>query len=286
MKTYSKSIKTITEYAQQVLQNLYQPSETKFLIRMIFEHLADYSYTDIIIHYNEPLEERLATEAEKIIQRLAEHEPIQYILGYEYFMGRKFMLDNSTLIPRPETEELVKAIIEECKETESNILDIGTGSGCIAISLAKELPNAKVSACDISPYALKMAKQNSTALEAEVEFIECDILNIHKEFPLYNIIVSNPPYITEQEKIDMEDKVLLFEPSTALFVPNNEPLLFYTAIAKFGIKHLLPNGELWFEINRAFGEECCAMLKEFGYQDIELRKDIYGNNRIIKAIWR
>lgn len=292
MKTFftfanmSESIKTITEKAKQELNRIYSESEIKLLIRVIFDHLMEWDYTKIVMNYYDPLPNETYSKAIEIINRLASNEPIQYIIGYEYFMGNKFYVDNSTLIPRPETEELVKGIIEREHKSANAILDIGTGSGIIAISLAKHFTNATVSACDISSSAIKMAQQNAQHNNTKVNFIEMDILNwADYNIGKFDIIVSNPPYITEQEKSDMEQQVLEHEPHTALFVPNTEPLLFYKAIAEFGTKHLNCNGELWFEINRAYGKECCDMLQAMGYTNIELKKDQFDNDRVISAVW-
>ena len=292
MKTFftfanmSESIKTITEKAKQELNRIYSESEIKLLIRVIFDHLMEWDYTKIVMNYYDPLPNDIYAKATQIISRLASHEPIQYIIGYEYFMGNKFYVDNSTLIPRPETEELVKGVIEKQHQQVNSILDIGTGSGIIAISLAKHFSNAIVTACDISNNAIRMAQRNAQYNNATVNFIEMDILNWgNYQIGKFDIIVSNPPYITEQEKREMEQQVLGHEPHTALFVPDSEPLLFYKAIAEFGTKHLNNGAELWFEINRAYGKECCHMLQTMGYTNVELKKDQFDNDRVISAVW-
>ncbi|WP_028891981.1 peptide chain release factor N(5)-glutamine methyltransferase [Tenacibaculum sp. 47A_GOM-205m] len=224
------------------------------------------------------------------LARLKKEEPIQYILGKTEFYGYPFKVNENTLIPRPETEELVEWILNEVKELdlENNkqklsILDIGTGTGCIPISLKKELPNAKVSAIDVSEEALKIANENALLNEAEITFIHQDILKTESLPKQYDVIVSNPPYVRELEKIEIKNNVLENEPHLALFVDNDNPLIFYKKIADLAIKSLTKNGVLFFEINQYLGSETIEMLKRKGFTKVELRKDLFGNNRMIKA---
>ena len=217
------------------------------------------------------------------IERLKKQEPIQYILGYSDFCGLRFKVTQATLIPRPETSELVEWIASEAT-CNGSILDIGTGSGCIAISLAHRLPQSKVTAWDISPDALAVAAENSKANSCAVAFEEVDILAYEPTGEQFDIIVSNPPYIKENEKAEMHSNVLDWEPHTALFVPDSDPLLFYRTIAKKGLMLLKPGGKLYFEINRAHGKETMDMLAAFGYTSIELRKDFAENDRMIRAV--
>jgi release factor glutamine methyltransferase len=212
------------------------------------------------------------------------------VLGYGEFYGRKFKCDGRALVPRPETEELVDWIINDWATINSrqlpiNVLDIGTGTGCIALSLAKELEGAKITAVDISTAALSLARENAEILEAkDVRFIECDILgdcNVIEEG--YDVIVSNPPYVRECEKKEMEANVLDYDPHTALFVSDEDPLVFYRAIAEFALTHLTPNGALYFEINQYLGRETCDLLVAMGYRNVELRDDINGNARMVRA---
>jgi release factor glutamine methyltransferase len=211
--------------------------------------------------------------------------PIQYILGETEFYGLPFYVNESVLIPRPETEELVDWIQKEnYKSAELNILDIGTGSGCIAIALRHEFPSSTVDAFDVSEKALETAKQNATHNKLEVNFKAVDILNAPAFNKKWDIIVSNPPYITENEKDTILSNVLDHEPHLALFVPDNDPLLFYREIAFFAQQYLTPAGKLYFEINRNAGNHTLELLTGMGYRDVELRKDISGNDRMVRAI--
>jgi len=233
-----------------------------------------------------------------IIERLNNNEPIQYILGETEFYGRRFLVNDSVLIPRPETEELVKYIIDKqknqfsVKRKQLSILDIGTGSGCIAISLAKELPNFIVSAYDISKNALETAKKNAELNKADVNFEKVDILKppfIHSlfQYPLrhsFNIIVSNPPYVTKQEIYRMQKNVLDFEPHLALFVEDSEPLIFYEAIANFAFNNLTDNGLVAVEINEALGEETANVFRRKGFSEVEIIKDMHQKDRFVSAI--
>jgi release factor glutamine methyltransferase len=234
------------------------------------------------------------------LKRLKNEEPIQYIIGATEFYGFPFLVDKSTLIPRPETEELVEWILLETTKLQRDqvskslqILDIGTGSGCIPISLARNLPTATISAIDISADALKVAIKNATLNKVKVDFIEGNVLDLYafneilKQEPYqqvkFDIIVSNPPYVRELEKIEIQNNVLLNEPHLALFVSDENPLLFYDRIADVAKQHLSKNGLLFFEINQYLGEETIKILAEKGFKNIKLRKDLFGNDRMIKA---
>ncbi len=281
----SETIRTISNHAQILLSPDYDITEIKAILRIIFEEYIGWSFTQQVINYDQGLPRESVKRIKEILKRLSTGEPLQYILGYELFMGLKLKVDSSTLIPRPETEELVQRVAETNKASVT-ILDIGTGSGAIAIALAKSIERAQVTACDISREALAIAQQNAYSQNVDIHFIEADILNWENyKFDQYDIIVSNPPYITESEKQELDRRVLEHEPHSALFVPDSNPLLFYRKIAEFGTTHLEKNGELWFEINRAYGQECCNMLQELGYCEIELHKDIFKNDRIVCARW-
>ena len=222
-------------------------------------------------------------ELESILTRLHHFEPIQYILGEARFLGRTFYVAPGVLIPRPETEELVELMLKELSPI-SRILDIGTGSGCIAVSLAKELPESQVTAWDVSEDALSIAASNSKSLQVAVRFEQRDVLTYSPDATeRYDVIVSNPPYVIEAEKQEMEQNVLDWEPSLALFVPDTDPLRFYRRIAMLGLEMLVPGGKLYFEINRAFGEDIVSMLRESGYHVIRLQKDISHNDRFVIA---
>lgn len=229
------------------------------------------------------------------LAKLKLEEPIQYILGKTEFYGLSFKVNEHTLIPRPETEELVSWVISQQTPTNKplNILDIGTGSGCIAISIAKNIPHAQVFGLDVSAEALNVAKENAIMNGVDVQFLQSDILNLSKwnlapkfrdENLNFDIIVSNPPYIRNLERAEMKNNVLNFEPGVALFVEDDNPLIFYRTIAKFATKYLKNEGQLFFEINQYLGKEMALLLEDFNFEHIELKKDIFGNTRMIKGI--
>ncbi len=217
-----------------------------------------------------------------IIQRINRHEPIQYVLGKAEFYGRAFAVDGSVLIPRPETELLIRAVLKE-KKFSPTILDIGTGSGCIAITLAVEIPSSEVYAIDISEEALTVAQQNAKNLKAKVNFSKFDILANEKLEHWFDIIVSNPPYIAEREKKEMNSNVLDFEPPLALFVTDKDPLVFYKVIARRGKSLLKPGGKIFVEINERFGKELKQHFRNEGYGNVSIEKDINNKDRILMA---
>ena len=276
-------MKDLKLYIQRSLDS-YSSDEAEALSIYILQEAFGFSRARL--HSNKitklsPFQESYLKE---ILQRLSRHEPIQHILGKCYFYDLTFEVNSNVLIPRPETEELVFWILEDYKNQQPKILDIGTGSGCIAITLAKKLSDSKVSAWDISEKALETAKINAGSNHVDVQFKHVDILNFnHNCEEKFDIIVSNPPYICSSEKKDMERNVLDFEPATALFVKDVNPLIFYEKISEFALESLSSNGSLYFEINRRMGEEMKEMLKNKGFSKIELRKDISQNNRMIKA---
>ena len=265
------------------LAGIYAKGEIESLIFLIFEKLKGYSRTQLLLANEEQLSEDDRNKIEKIIARLKNHEPIQYILEITEFYSLPFYAVPGVLIPRPETEELVQWIIQENKHLKPSILDIGTGTGCIAISLQKNIPQSTVLACDISPVCLEAARRNSILNGSEVSIFEYDILNDTPEvvFPELDVIVSNPPYIRETEKPRMEKNVLEYEPELALFVPDENPLIFYEKIADFSRIHLKNRGRLYFEINEALGLECSVMLQAKGFSEITLKKDIHDKDRMI-----
>lgn len=267
------------------LAGTFPKGEIESLIFLIFEKIKGYSRTQFLLAKDDELSEKELGDIDKIVFRLKNHEPIQYILGETEFYGLQFYAVPGVLIPRPETEELVQWIIQENQLLAPNILDIGTGTGCIAVSLSKNIPESTVLACDISPICIETARRNAELNSAQVSVIEYDILNGNPQvsFPELDVIVSNPPYIRETEKLMMEKNVLDFEPELALFVPDEKPLLFYERIAGFALFHLKKTGSLYFEINEAFGSDCIKMLRQKGFSDIELKKDINGKDRMIRA---
>ena len=269
------------------LAEKYSAEEIESLIFLIFEKLKGYTRTQFLLAKEEILNSEELSPLNQIIQRLKNHEPIQYILGETEFYGLPFYAVPGVLIPRPETEELVQWIIQENKLDKPNILDIGTGTGCIAISLRKNVPDSTVMACDISPVCLETARRNSQLNKADISVFQYDILNETPEFQFHelDIVVSNPPYIRDEEKHLMEKNVLDHEPELALFVSNENPLVFYDRIADFSRIHLKNQGRLYFEINEAFGPECCNMLQKKGFAEIVLKKDIHGKDRMIGCRW-
>lgn len=272
------------EYIYNSLKDLYPPEECRSIATIVCRDVLNLSELDIYTGKYINLSEEKRRLLENSLVRLLNSEPIQYILEETEFYGLRFFVNKNVLIPRPETEELVELILKEHPQpTDLKILDIGTGSGAIAIALAKHMKNSSVAAWDISYKALDIAVMNAKANSVDIEFRMVDILN---EYPLtetFDIIVSNPPYIAEREKALMNRNVLEWEPATALFVPDNDPLLFYRNIAQAGIQMLVPEGKLYFEINRSFGKDTVELLNEIGYRNIQLIKDIFGNDRIVTA---
>ena len=273
---------TIANRIKEGLTDSYPVGEITALTRIIATEMLGIPQMAFFLKENVELTHEQEATLEDAIKRLQKYEPIQYIQGYSDFCGLRFKVTPATLIPRPETSELVEWIASEASGNE-RILDIGTGSGCIAVSLANKMPQSKVTAWDISNEALAVATENSHSNGTEVTFKQVDILAYRPEENLFDIIVSNPPYIKENEKSAMHSNVLDWEPHTALFVPDSDPLLFYRTIAKKGLTLLKPGGTLYFEINRAHGAETAEMLAGLGYADIELRKDFADNDRMIKA---
>lgn len=284
------------------LSEHYPIGEAKALIRTIQEVRFNLTPVDIYLGKDKHFSTLEREELENILERLKKREPIQYILGTANFCEYTFKVNPSVLIPRPETEELVNWICTDALLQSPRILDIGTGSGCIAITLKKRIPGSQVTAFDISKEALKTARQNAENLQAEVTFCEADILkhlperqiiSSNKDYdkntnPLFSeqwdIIVSNPPYICTKEAQEMDVQVLEHEPHTALFVPNTDPLLFYRAIGHYALTHLRPGGLLYFEINQAYGRETKELLEHLGLKQVEIRRDLYERERMIKCV--
>ena len=269
---------------KKTLAGHYPDAEASALTKMLLVEGLGFSTLELFGGKDKKVLKKDLDLLHEMSKRLLNDEPIQYIIGKETFCGMTFEVNDRVLIPRPETQDLVDWITDESHGKRSlRILDMGTGSGCIAISLAKRLPQAQVEAWDISEGALETAERNALRNEVKVSFHKKDILSASVEGEQWDIMVSNPPYIAEREKADMEANVLDWEPSNALFVPDDDPLLFYRSIARLGINGLTEGGKLYFEINRAYGKETVEMLQSLGYQDVILRKDRYGNDRMIKA---
>ena len=296
-----KTIKRLKES----LTSLYDSRETNAIISFLMEEVCGISRTEMIMYPERTLDSSLAEKLSAYAKRLSEGEPVQYVLGYEYFMGQKFFVNKDVLIPRPETAELVRWIVEDYVENPVNksaymsenpvdnslkIVDIGTGSGCIALSLARLINNSKVFAFDLSTGALETAQKNAEALNIKnITFLQIDILDNqdktfeHPDVDKFDVIVSNPPYVMNNEKQGMDKNVLEYEPHLALFVPDEDPLLFYKAISRYAKLNLRKGGNLYFEINSALGKETCELLVSLGYRDIQLRQDEYGKDRMIRA---
>lgn len=264
--------------------------EAQAIVFLVLEKLFGLSRTDILMGGLERLTAEQTAELEQVMLRLERGEPVQYVLGVADFDGMTLGVAPGVLIPRPETEELVEWIAEDFKSAKRlRILDIGTGSGCIALSLARRFTDASVTAWDISDDALRIASANAERLGLDVEFKKRDALCTEvaeADVANYDIIVSNPPYICEKERVDMDNNVLQHEPATALFVPDNDPLLFYRAISDLAQKMLRSGGGLYFEINREYGKETAGMMSAMGFDSVELRKDFMENDRMVKGTKR
>lgn len=277
-------MRTTIQYIKTELAELYPETEIEGMTRMIFESIFGWNYTEQILNRDKKIEKFQFLEIEKIILRLKEFEPIQYILGKTEFFGLTLKVDFSVLIPRPETEELVVWILEQNTLKSPRILDVGTGSGCIPLALKSKLKDAQIEAVDISESALVMATKNAENNNLNVDFSQSDILKWQDyEWQKFDVIVSNPPYVRELEKEQMKSNVLKFEPDNALFVSNENPLVFYSSIAKFANKYLVENGTLFFEINEFLGAEMDKMLQLSGFENIELKKDINGKDRMMSC---
>ncbi len=265
------------------LSEKFDKGEIDAFVRITFRHVLHYETVDILLHKDSVLSGFIVGKISKVVDELLKNRPIQYIFGQTYFCGHTFKVNESTLIPRQETEELVDLIADRNKQADLSVLDCGTGSGCIAISLALTLKFPQVDAIDISDGALAVAEENARLLKAKVSFAKHDILALNGDREKYDIIVSNPPYIAESEKSAMDANVLDYEPATALFVPDSDPLRFYRAIATYGVSALKPSGRLYFEINSRFPNETKEMLKGLGYTDIEIISDISRRPRFVSA---
>ena len=283
-------MKTMKQYAsyQQLWQALlpyYDEREAQAVVRMMLEERFGLTLTDIVCDGVARLDASQQAELQGMMAKLEQGEPIQYVMGYAPFYGRHFHVEPGVLIPRPETQQLVEWAVEEIgKSAARSVLDIGTGSGCIAISIALEAPLSEVSAWDISTDALRIARDNATSLHAPVEFRQQDALHAPMEDrEKWDLIISNPPYVMEKERKEMADNVLRHEPSLALFVPNDDPLRFYRAIARYGKHALRPGGTLLFEINPLLAEDMLRLLEEESYQHVQLIADAFGKSRFTKA---
>lgn len=268
----------------RTLEPLYGNGEARAITDYVLDVCFGLSKADILCGAVEEMTAEKTAELNKIFGRLMEGEPVQYVLGRAEFCGRWFSVRPGVLIPRPETEELCAWITADSKASASpKVLDIGTGSGCIAITLQLDMPESKVTAWDISADALDVARENAQQLGANVNFVKLDALNAKPEGE-WDVIVSNPPYICEKEKKDMAVNVLEHEPHTALFVPDTDPLLFYRAITRLAVQTLSKGGRLYFEINPIYADDTCRMMRAEGMTAVELRSDMYGKQRMAKGV--
>lgn len=268
----------------RTLEPLYGNGEARAVTDYVLDVCFGLSKADIMCGAVEEMTAEKTAELNKIFGRLTEGEPVQYVLGRAEFCGRWFSVRPGVLIPRPETEELCAWITADSKASASpKVLDIGTGSGCIAITLQLDMPESKVTAWDISADALDVAHENAQQLGANVNFVKQDALNAKPEGE-WDVIVSNPPYICEKEKKDMAVNVLEHEPHTALFVPDADPLLFYRAITRLAVQTLSKGGRLYFEINPIYADDTCHMMRAEGMTAVELRSDMYGKQRMAKGV--
>lgn len=280
----------IKQYRTQFIKELspfYDAYEAESFFYLILEDKHKLRQIDLALNHDLTFSEADFIVWNSILEELKKEVPIQYLLGKTHFYGLEFEVNEHVLIPRPETEELVEWVINENKAIDKKkkikILDIGTGSGCIAISLAKNLPNAEVYAIDVSKKALETAKRNAISNKVEIIFMLKNVLELEILKSNYDIIVSNPPYVRNLEKEEIKKNVLDYEPHLALFVEDNDALIFYRKIADLAKKNLLENGQLYFEINQYLGKEMTDLLEEMNFKSIELRKDIYDNDRMIKG---
>ncbi|MDR9457913.1 MAG: peptide chain release factor N(5)-glutamine methyltransferase [Salegentibacter sp.] len=279
---------TLSELKRSFLTELtkeYPCEEANSFFGLLTEAYLEMSRLQVALQRDKEISEADLSKFKSAKQRLLEHEPIQHILGETEFFGLKFKVSKDVLVPRPETEELVQWILDDLdsENKQLRLLDIGTGSGCIAISLAKNLPEAEIFAMDISAEALETARLNAANNKVVINLAETDVLKLEKLEQNFNIIVSNPPYVRELEKTDMQPNVIDYEPETALYVKDDDPLIFYRKITGLAQKALVPGGKLYFEINQYLGPETEKLLQEYGFKT-ELRKDIYGNFRMLKGI--
>ena len=283
------NMKFTYDYLWRTLARVYDDAEAKSIVKLLLEKRFGLSQTDVYCGKVELLEEEQDVVLDGMMVRLMEHEPIQYVLENAEFCGHDFFVQQGVLIPRPETAELVGHIIKEVNgslvlDDCVSILDIGTGSGCIAVSLSLGIPQSKVSAWDLSDAAIRISRENAKRLGADVDVCSVDALQPLCDVDKWDIIVSNPPYVCENERTEMEKNVLGYEPEMALFVEDNDPLLFYRAIAEYAKKALKSDGGLYFEINPMYVDETMMMLSEKGYKNVISIEDDFGKKRFVKCI--
>ena len=281
-----RTLAFIQSEMRRQLAPVYSPRELQQVVFELLEHFG-FTRVQVIAYPDAKLSETDYEQLQLMLKRLADGEPLQYVVGTEWFMDMPFSVCRDVLIPRPETEELVRLIVGRCKRPSPRIVDVGTGSGCIAVSLAKLIDGAQVTAVDVSASAIEVARRNAEQNSAQVEFVRADILADNQLFvpSSLDIVVSNPPYVTETDKNQMSRNVLDFEPHLALFVPDSDPLLFYRRIVVLAQQWLKSGGMLFFEINERFGPETVQLLENMRFGNVELHRDFYEKNRMVSAVW-
>ncbi|MCD4730020.1 MAG: peptide chain release factor N(5)-glutamine methyltransferase [Bacteroidales bacterium] len=287
MKVPSNKIGDIRSYYSQKLFKFYDERETEIFIFMLIEEYSGISKLDIFINPEQTINESELLKIHFAVKDLMNYKPIQYILGKTEFYGFPILVNTNVLIPRPETEELVDWVVNDIGQNqEYRVLDIGSGSGCIAIALKHALPILNIQAIDFSLGAIDLAEQNAKMNQADVSFYHINLLDKNEwgKLGYYDIIISNPPYVRHAEKSQMKKNVLNYEPESAVFVENNNPLIFYKSLAEFGLDHLNLNGSMYCEINQYLGDETYKLFKNLGFKDVQLKKDIKGNSRFVKAV--
>jgi release factor glutamine methyltransferase len=286
MKVPSNNLRVVREYYQNLLEPLYGKQESVQLLLILFKHFFGYDRSQLALQPDLKLSESELLKVHFAVKDLLRHKPIQYITGESEFMGYGFLVKPGVLIPRPETEEMVDMIIKRFQNRSPlSIWDLGTGSGCIAVSLALSLPQAKVKAFDLSEEAISLTKLNAQRLNVDISLQQTDILELRPtERKKIDVIVSNPPYVRQSERHHMQKNVLDFEPDMALFVSDEDPLIFNQAVANIGDKVLAKDGELWLEINEALGKETAALIENTGFKKVQIHQDFSGRDRFVSAV--
>lgn len=281
-----KTLADIQAEMRSQLAPIYSGRELQQIVFELLEHLG-FTRVQAIAYPDAKISETDYQRLQAMLKRLADGEPLQYVVGTEWFMDMPFSVCRDVLIPRPETEELVRLIVGRCKQPSPRIADVGTGSGCIAVSLAKLIDGAQVTAIDVSEAAIAVARHNAERNGAQIEFVCQSIFDDNQPFApsSLDVVVSNPPYVTEADKQQMSRNVLDFEPHLALFVPDSDPLLFYRHIAELAQQWLKSGGMLFFEINERFGPETVQLLENMRFDNVELHRDFYEKNRMVSAVW-
>jgi len=281
------SIKEIIEKYRKQLLLLYPIEEAESIINLVMEEILGYDQTKLFLNLDKAIDQGKLMRLESVLRDLKRNKPVQYVLEVGHFFDLDLFVNEHVLIPRQETEELVKWIIDDCKGQQNlKILDVGTGSGCIAVALKKNLPDAEITAIDVSNEAIDVAKENAEQHKVEINIKQVDILNTKDwdSFDKFDLIVSNPPYVTESERSKLHKNVIAYEPHTALFVSDNDPLIFYKAIIEFSKSYLAPEGRVYFEINEKHAQEIKELCSMNGFGEVEVKQDMNGKDRMVKAI--